>query len=81
MKFEFEGTRFAILSSAEFGYKFEVKIDGKEVPSIAVKSMDGKYGVTYICPKLSSGKHKVEIKCKGKANIDSIAIYDEDKVK
>ncbi|MDE6758654.1 MAG: M60 family metallopeptidase [Clostridia bacterium] len=79
MKFEFEGTNFIILSSSQYANKFEVKIDGKVVSSMDLKEEKDEIYASYISSSLSSGKHKVEIKCKSKASIDSIAIYDMEK--
>ena len=75
VSFEFEGKRVAILSSEAYGSNFEVKIDGKVVSSIDLKKITDGYGVTYISKELSEGKHKVTIKCKGRANIDSIVTF------
>ncbi len=75
MTFEFEGTNFAILSSSNYDNKFEVKIDGNVISSLELKSEKDDIYVSYLSEILESGKHKVEIKCKGKASIDSIAIF------
>lgn len=75
LTFQFDGTQFAILSAKLFGKKFKVTIDGKQLDSLPLKTDDSNFAVSYISPKLSSGKHTVVIKCTGKANIDSIAIY------
>lgn len=71
----FTGTRFIILSSSNFGRNFEVLIDGKKVNSVELKKDNGKTIASYISPQLSNKKHKVEIRCKGQANIDSIITY------
>ncbi len=55
--------------------KAEVKIDGKVISSLELKSEKDDIYVSYLSEILESGKHKVEIKCKGKASIDSIAIF------
>jgi hypothetical protein len=74
LEFEFEGTRFGILSVAGLGANFKVEIDGKEVSSIELVEM-GKIGASYISELLSEGKHTVKITCLGEANIDSIVIW------
>lgn len=74
--FEFEGTRFAILSSKHYGRDFEVYIDGELMDSLALKADDGDIIASYLSQQLSEGKHTVEIKCKGEANIDSIVIFN-----
>jgi hypothetical protein len=74
LEFEFEGTRFGILSVASLGANFKVEIDGKEVSSIELVEM-GKIGASYISELLSEGKHTVKITCLGEANIDSIVIW------
>ena len=76
--FEFEGTRLAVLASKHFDRNIEVRIDGKKVESIALKSLEDlttDFGCTYMSPELQSGKHKVEIKCTKNANIDSIVFF------
>lgn len=78
INFEFTGTRLAILSSDAYGKNFEVYIDGKKVSSIDIVEHSGTYGITFLTDKLASGKHKVEIRCTGEANIDSFAIFDEE---
>lgn len=75
--FEFTGTRLAILTSDAYGKNFDVYIDGVKASSIEVVPHSGVYGITYLTDKLASGKHKVEIRCTGEANIDSFAIYNE----
>ena len=75
MTFEFTGTRLGILSSSSFGKKFDVYIDGKKAKSISLKSDNGATALTYLCDELESGTHKVEIKCTGEANIDSIVVF------
>ena len=78
--FEFVGNRFAILSSKDFGTDFEVRIDGKRVKSEDLKEDGSAIYVSYLSKELKNKKHKVTIKCKGEANIDSIVIFgDEDK--
>ncbi|MDE5714668.1 MAG: M60 family metallopeptidase [Anaeroplasmataceae bacterium] len=75
LEFEFEGTRFGVLSSKSFGDKFEVYIDGKKVSSIDLKKVENGTYASFISDELSEGKHKVTIKCTGKANIDSILYW------
>ena len=75
--FEMIGTRLAILTNKAYQNKYEVYIDGKRMASIDVKADDNEYAISYISQKLSSGKHKVEIKCKGDFCLDSIAIFNE----
>ena len=77
LKFNFTGTRLAVLSSNRYGKNFEVYIDGKKVDSVAVKEDNGPYAVTYISQKLEDKKHTVEIRCTGETSIDSIATYTE----
>ncbi len=77
VEFQFSGTRLAILSSKLYGNNIEVTIDGQKVNSIDVKETSGVYGISYISEKLTSGNHKVVIKCLGEANIDSIVFYNE----
>ncbi len=76
LSYQFTGKRFGIVSSAAYGSKFEVTIDGKVVPSIELKKDDGAYFVSYISSELTSGTHSVVIKCVGNASIDSIILYD-----
>lgn len=79
VEFSFEGTRLGILSSKDFGAKFEVTIDGKKVSSApqvkALSAQSGYVGLSYLSKELKAGKHKVKITCKGEANIDAFAIY------
>ena len=75
LSFDFTGTRLGILSSSEFGSKFNVYIDGKKIKSVELKDDDGATVMAYLSEALQNGTHHVEIKCKGKANIDSIIIY------
>ncbi len=75
--FEFDGTRFAILSSNEYGKEFEVYIDGEKQSSAEIKKSDSAYSVSYISPRLENKKHSVVVKCTGEANIDSVALYTE----
>ena len=77
VSFEFEGTRLAILSSKDFKAKFTVYVDGKKVSSVDIKEDESGVYVSYMSQKLESGKHTVEIKCKGEANIDSIVTFNE----
>ena len=75
--FEFEGTRFAILSSKSFGTNFEVYVDGKKVSSLDPKPDTADFAVSFISPEFANGKHSVTIKCLGEANIDSIVTFPE----
>lgn len=75
MSFNITGSRVGILSSSAFGKKFEVRIDGKKVNSIALKSDDGTTVMTYLCDQLTGANHKVEIVCLGETSIDSIVVY------
>lgn len=75
LEFEFEGTRFGILSSKSFKDDFEVYIDGKKVSSIDLKEVESGTYASFISDVLKEGKHTVKIKCKGKANIDSILYW------
>ena len=77
VSFQFEGTRFAILSSKKFGTNFEVYVDGKRVSSLETKPDDADFAVSFLSPEFSNGKHNVTIKCKGEANIDSIVTFPE----
>lgn len=76
--FEFEGTRLAVLSSKHYGTNFEIRIDGKKVESIDLipfENLTTDTGCAYMSAELASGNHKVEIKCKGDANIDAIVVF------
>lgn len=75
VEYEFEGTRFGILSSSSLGQNFEVYIDGKKIDSIELKEDNG-IVMAYISSLLEEGKHKVTIKCTGNASIDSIVYWD-----
>ena len=75
VEYEFEGTRFGVLSSSSLGQNFEVYIDGKKIDSIELKEDNG-IVMAYISSLLEQGKHKVTIKCTGNANIDSIVYWD-----
>lgn len=77
MSFKFSGSRLAILSSTLYGQSFEVYIDGKKVNSIELKKQHGESVASFISEKLANDTHTVQIKCTGKANIDSIVIFDE----
>ena len=77
ISFEFTGTRLAILSSDFYGKNFEVYIDGEKIDSIKTNKNVSPYGVSYLSTKLEDKKHSVVIKCRGEANIDSIATYTE----
>ncbi|MDE7384330.1 MAG: discoidin domain-containing protein, partial [Anaeroplasmataceae bacterium] len=75
VEYEFEGTRFGILSSSSLGQNFEVYIDGKKIDSIELKEDNG-IVMAYISSLLEQGKHKVSIQCTGNCNIDSIVYWD-----
>jgi hypothetical protein len=75
LKFEFEGTKFAILSVSELGANFKVKIDGVEVDSITLRENPNLIDASYISTELKNGKHKVTITCLDTTNIDSIVIW------
>ncbi|MBD5583559.1 MAG: hypothetical protein HDQ88_00520 [Clostridia bacterium] len=75
MEFEYEGARFAIMTSKNFGNNYEVYIDDVKVDSVPVKEDNGVSTVTYLSPELSEGKHKIIIRCKGEANIESVLLY------
>ena len=76
--FEMIGTRLAVLTSNQYTQNYEVFIDGVLCPSIDVKEASGEYSVNYLSQKLDSGKHKVEIRCKGTVCFDSFAVYNEE---
>ena len=73
--FTFDGTRFVIMTSYVLGNDYEVLIDGKAVPSAAVRHGDGSYGAHYLSPELSAGKHTVIIRSFSRMNIESIALF------
>ncbi len=75
VEFEFEGTRFGILSTAQLDHNFEVYIDGNKIDSISVKEASKGAMMSYISTLLEEGKHTVLIKCTGNANIDSIVYW------
>lgn len=75
VEFEFEGTRFGILSTAQLDHNFEVYIDGNKIDSISVKEASNGAMMSYISTLLEEGKHTVLIKCTGNANIDSIVYW------
>ncbi len=75
VKFEFTGTRVAVLTSALYDSSFEVWVDGKKVDSINIKKPAGTADLTYISEPLSNGKHSVEIRCTGDTYIDSFVLY------
>ena len=77
IKFEMIGTRLVLLTNKAYQNKYEVWIDGAKMDSIDVKADDNEFAIDYISQKLSSGKHKVEIRCKGDFCLDSIAIFNE----
>ncbi len=78
VSFEFEAksdsSMVGILTSKKYGQNFEVYIDGKKVDTEKLYG-DPNDLVLNLTKKLSQGKHKIVIKCKGEANIDSIVIY------
>ncbi len=74
--FKFNGNRLALTSSLKFGTSFEVYIDGKKVDSIDLKEQSGDWVLTYMSDELEMKWHDVEVKCTGKANIDSVIIFD-----
>ncbi len=76
LKFDFEGTRIAVLCPKNYKADFEVYIDGKKADSVTVKDDGGKIFVSYLSPDIGGGKHDVEIKCKGKTAIDSVVIFN-----
>lgn len=76
MKFEFNGSRFAVISAKELGTNFEVYIDGKKANSIAIKAQTGNTVISFLSDKLSDDTHTVEIKCTGKASIDSVVVFE-----
>ncbi len=77
VEFEFEGNRFAIISSAAFERDFEVTVDGNKISSDFFKYKDSdKTVLSFLSPELSQGKHKVKIKCNKKnCSIDSFAFW------
>ncbi len=76
MSFKFNGTRLALFSSALHGKNFEVYIDGKKVDSIDMSAAEIEKGLSFLSDKLNNTTHTVRIKCTGKANIDSVVIFD-----
>lgn len=77
IKFEFTGTRLAATTSTKFGSNYQINIDGNKVDSIEVKKLTKEYGITYLSPKLSNQRHKVEVVCNGEANFDSFSYFIE----
>lgn len=77
VEWEFEGTRFVIVSNAKYHNDFEVSIDGRKVDSEAICDETGAIVTSYISPLLKQGKHKIVITCKGEASIDGIAYWQE----
>lgn len=77
VNFEFTGTYFVINS-----YKYanagqlEISIDGVAVETVSLKSDKEGTAVVFVSARLSEGKHSVNIKCVGNANIDSIALWE-----
>lgn len=76
MSFKFNGSRLAILSSTLYGQSFDVYIDGKKVNSVELKKQTGESVVSFLSEQLTNDTHTVQIKCTGKASIDSIVIFD-----
>ncbi len=76
LQFKFNGNRLALTSSLKFGTSFEVYIDGVKVNSIDLKKQSGDLVLTYLSDELEMKWHNVQVKCTGKANIDSIIIFD-----
>ena len=75
IEYEFEGTRFAVLSSAKLKHNFEVYIDGKKVTSEDLREDPNHIIMSFLSAELSEGKHKVRIVCAGTANIDSLLYW------
>ena len=44
--------------------------------SIELKKFSNSYNFSYISDELAKGTHSVVIKCTGKANIDSVIVYE-----
>jgi len=76
MNFKFNGTRLAFTSSVLLGKNFEVYIDGNKVNSIELKPQTDDTVISYLSEKLSDGTHSVTVKCTGKANIDSVIVFE-----
>ena len=74
--FEFTGTRLAVLSSNSYQKNFEVYIDGVKAESVGLKEDREPLAASYISALLEAGRHSVEIKCTGEANIDSIVVFN-----
>jgi hypothetical protein len=74
LTFEFEGTRFGILSVANLGANYKVEVDGVEVSSIDLVENTG-IGASFISDKLTEGKHTVKITCLDTTNIDSVVVW------
>lgn len=77
VRFDFTGTRLAVLTPVHYDNNFKVYIDGVKVESIDVVPLTDLYGITYISQKFTSGKHRVEIRCTGETAFDSFAFYNE----
>lgn len=75
LKFEFEGNRFGILSNDSLN-NLEVYIDGNLISSIELTNSKN-FTCKYISSLLSSGTHKVEIKCIDNVSIDSIVYWGD----
>ncbi|MDE7264565.1 MAG: M60 family metallopeptidase [Anaeroplasmataceae bacterium] len=75
IEYEFEGTRFGILSSNKLGHGFEVYIDGKKIDSIDLREDTNRILMSYLSPELDQGTHKVKIVCTGTANVDSLVYW------
>lgn len=75
LTFNFTGTRLALLSSSAYGKNFEVYIDGVKANSIRLKQDNSQIVASYISNELANTTHRVEIRCLGEANIDSVAVF------
>ncbi len=77
VKFEFEGTGFALFAMrGNFG-KFRVYVDGKKVATVDLSSSEEEYKeLVYSLQDLAEGKHTVEIKGSSHFNLDSIGYFE-----
>ena len=75
LTFDFVGSRVGVLVPSKSARNFEVYIDGKKVQSIELKKDSSATVMGYLCDALEKGTHRVELKCTGDAEIDSIAVY------
>lgn len=73
--FEYEGERFAVLSSTKYATDYDIYIDGEKASSDRKKTSDGGTKVSFLSKPLAKGKHKIVVKCRGTANIDSFLFY------